>query len=106
MNNLNKEICERAEQMARSGEPISRIAQELKVDYDAIKDYLYSRRAYAWIGAKRIITIRLKSLINENDKAKRKVLADEAREMIDYLYYEGTELSKKVLRTKKILDLA
>ncbi len=86
---LSKVQASQAEQMARDGKPISKIRDVLQVDYDTIWAYLNSRGAYSWIGAKSIVTRRLKSLVAESDKAGRQDLADEARHMVDYLYYQG-----------------
>ena len=61
--------------------------------------------ATSWQGAKMIITNRLNSLVKENDQFVREQLKDEAKKWIDYLYYDGKRLSRKVDRARKALEL-
>jgi len=101
---LSKELRNQAEQMARDGKPISKIQETLHVDYDEIWTYLNSIGAYSWIGAKSITTRRLKSLVTETDRSRRQELADEARHMVDYLYYQGLRQGKMLDKVKKALE--
>ncbi len=100
---LSKELLDRAEQMARDGKPISKIQETLHADYDEIWAYLNSIGAYSWIGAKSIVTRRLKSMVVEPKRARRQELADEARHMVDYLYYQGVEQARILGKVKKAL---
>ena len=97
-------ILDKAEQMARAGKPISKIVESLGVDYDDIWGYLNSIGAYSWIGAKSIITRRLKSLVAENNRPRRQDLAREARHMVNYLYYQGVEQARILDKVKKAVE--
>ena len=101
---IPQNILDKAEQMARAAKPISRIVDSLGVDYDEIWIYLNSIGAYSWIGAKSIITRRLKSLVAENSRARRQDLADEAHHMVDYLYYQGVRQARVLDKVKKALE--
>jgi len=101
---LSQELFDRAEQMARDGKAITKIQETLHVDYDEIWVYLNSIGAYSWIGAKSIITRRLNSLVAETDRARRQELADEAKHMVDYLYYQGVEQASILDKVKKALE--
>ena len=100
---IPQETLDEAEQMARAGKMISKIAYTLEVNYNEIKDYLYSIGVYSWLGAKGIITRRLKSLVVENNRARRQELANEANEMVDYLYYQGITQAKTLDKVKKAI---
>lgn len=101
---IPQELLDRAEQMARDGKPISKIQETLHADYNEIWAYLNSIGAYSWIGAKRIITLRLRSLVAETDRARRQELADEARHMVDYLYYQGVKQARILDKVKRALE--
>ena len=101
---ISQEKLDQAEQMARAAKPISKIQEILREDYDELWDYLSSIEAYSWVGAKRITTRRLKSLVTETDRKKRQELADEARYYVDYLYYQGVEQAKIIDKVKRALE--
>jgi len=101
---ISQELLDQAEQLARAGKPISKIQEVLQVDYDEIWAYLNSIGAYSWIGAKSIITRRLKSLVADTDRARRQDLVHEAQHMVDYLYYQGVEQASVLDKVKKALE--
>ena len=101
---IAQELLDQAEEMARAAKPISKIRETLHVDYDEIWGYLNSIGAYSWIGAKRIVSRRLKSLVAETDRARRQELADEAGHMVDYLYYQGVKQARVPEKVKKALE--
>ena len=90
--------------MARNGKTVAQIERDLGVDYWAIWDHIRSVGAYSWQGAKWIITRRLNSLVRENGKTQRKELAEETKEMVDYLYYQGRRLGRTLDRVKKTVE--
>ena len=101
---IPQRLLDKAEQMARQGKPITKIQEKLNVEnYDEIWAYLNSIGAYSWIGAKSIVTRRLKSLVVEPKRARRQELADEARHMVDYLYYQGVDQARILGKVKKAL---
>jgi len=101
---IPQRLLDKAEQMARQGKPITKIQEKLNVEnYDELWDYLNSIGAYSWIGAKSIVTRRLKSLVVEPKRARRQELADEARHMVDYLYYQGVDQARILGKVKKAL---
>jgi hypothetical protein len=101
---LSKVQASQAGQMARDGKPITKIRDVLQLDYDIIWAYLNSVGAYSWIGAKSIVTRRLKSLVSESDRTRRQDLADDASHMVDYLYYQGVRQGKTLEKVKKALE--
>ncbi len=101
---MPQELLDQAEQMARDGKPITKIQEILGGNYDEIWTHLNSVGAYSWIGAKSIITRRLKSLVVESDRARRQELANEAKHMVDYLYYQGVEQAGILGKVKKALQ--
>ncbi len=101
---IPKRLLNKAEQMARQGRPITQIQEKLNVEnYDELWDYLNSVEAYSWRGAKTIITRRLRSLVFATRRERRQELAEEARHMVDYLYYQGVEQSRILAKVKKAL---
>lgn len=101
---LDEEQANSAEEMARSGRTISEIQRALKTSYEDIWTYLTSIGAYSWLGSKRIITRRLRDMVRSPDQSRRQTLADEANEMIDYLYYEGRQQGALLNKIRKVLD--
>jgi len=101
---IPQRLLDKAEQMARQGRPITKIQEKLNVgNYDELWDYLNSIGAYSWRGAKSIITRRLRSLVFATRRDRRQELADEARHMVDYLYYQGVEQARILSKVKKAL---
>lgn len=100
MNEDQKTI---AEQMAREGKTIARISKELGVSWDEVSAHVRSVHALSWQGAKMSITNRLNKLKREKKQSTREQLVDEAAKCVDYLYYEGKNLSKKVDRARNAL---
>ena len=90
--------------MARNGKTVAQIERDLGVDYWDIWEHIRSVGAYSWQGAKWIITRRLNSLVRENSKTRRKKLAEEANEMVEYLYYQGRRLGRMVDRVKRVVE--
>ena len=100
---MTRQQQQQAEQMARNGKTIADIHTALGVDYWEVWEHVTSVRAYSWQGAKSIITRRLNSLVRANNSQRRRDLAKEAREYVDYLYYEGKRLGGALERVRKAL---
>ena len=94
----------RAEEMARRGRMISTIARELRVDYGDVWTFLSSVDAYSWLGAKRIVTNRLNAMVKSSRSSTRQELADQAYDMVEYLYYAAKTLGDQVHKIKEVLD--
>ena len=97
---------ERVEQMVGQGKTIVQICEEMDLEWKEVAQFLYSVDKTSWLGAKKVITNRLKSLIKENEESTRKDLAKEAAKWIDYLYYDGKRLSHQVEQARKAMDSA
>ena len=91
---------EQALQMAREGKTVAAISRELGVDYWTV----WSHVPYSWMGAKKIITGRLKRLIRENNQATRKQLVKEADAFINRIYDDAKRLGRRIDRARKALD--
>jgi len=93
-----------AAEMARNGKTIAQIQRTLGVDYWDAWDHVRSVGAYSWQGAKWISTRRLNTLVRERNPARRRALADEVYEMIEYMYYQGLRLGRTVDRVKRAIE--
>lgn len=100
---MNEDQRAIAEQMAREGKTIARISKELGVSWGEVSAHVRSVHALSWQGAKMSITNRLNRLKRERNRSTREQLVDEAAKCVDYLYYEGKNLSKKVDRARNAL---
>ena len=95
---------EKIELMAKNGKTIVQICRELDLEWRDVQKFLHSVDLKSWNGAKKVITLRLNRLVNENDPSKREKLAEEADIWIDYLYENGKSLRDKVERARKAMD--
>ncbi len=98
---------DRAVQMARNGDTISRIHRELKVDWYEVWTHVKSAEETEWTtwrGAKWIVTNRLNRLVKKQDQDKRQKLRDEANECVNYLNDAAKRLRAKVRRARRTLD--
>ena len=97
---------DQVERMIREGSTIVQVCDELGLEWTDVAKYLRSVDMRSWLGAKRVITNCLKSLVEENDPEEREILADEADKWVDYLYYDGKRLGKQVGRARRSIDNA
>ena len=98
---------DRAVQMTRSGRTLTSISRELEVEW--LEVFRYVREVQGtdwstWVGAKRIITRRLKSMAASNDPEKREHLRVEVADAVDYLHTEAKRLRDKIDRARKSLE--
>ena len=91
-------------QMVGEGRTIVQICENLDLEWKDVAQYLYSVDKTSWLGAKRIISKRLKSLEKQNDASARIKLAEEADKWVDYLYYSAKRLGDKVEKTRRYAD--
>ncbi len=85
--------------MARGGMTITKISEELGINWNEVRSYTPS-----WLGAKKKITHRLNKLISEPDEAKREMLKREADNYADFLYDAAKHLRGQVDGARKALD--
>lgn len=97
---------EQIEKMVQEGKTIVEVCDELGLEWRGVADYLHSVDKRSWLGAKKVITLRLKSLVKESDPKKREDLAAEADKWVDYLYYDGKRLGQQVDRARRSIDNA
>lgn len=98
---------DRAVQMARNGDTISRIHRELKVDWYEVWEHIRNVEGTEWTtwrGAKWIVTNRLNRLVKEQDQTKRQELRNEANECVNYLNEALRRMRSKVNRARRTLD--
>ena len=103
---MDDHTIEQVEQMIREGKTIVEVCDTLNLEWRDVSEYLHSVDKRSWVGAKKLITNRLKSLVKENDPEKRENLAAEADKWIDYLYYDGKRLGQQVDRARRSIDSA
>ena len=101
---MTRQQQQQAEQMARNGTTIADIHAALGVDYWDVWEHVTSVRAYSWQGAKSIVTRRLNSLVKVSNSQKRRDLAKEAAEYVDYLYYEGKRPADTLKRVRRAVS--
>ena len=101
---MNRQQQKQAEQMALDGTTIADIHTALGIDYWEVWEHVTSVRAYSWQGAKSIVTRRLNSLGRAGDSKKRRALAKEAGEYVDYLYCEGKRLANTLKRVRRAVN--
>ena len=97
---------DKIEQMVAQGKTIVQICSELDLEWKDVRNYLHSVDKKSWLGAKKVITNRLKKLKTATDESEREQLVEEAAKWIDYLYYDGKDLGTQVDRARKALDNA
>ncbi len=97
---------EQIEKMVGDGKTIVQICRELDLEWREVSNYLHSVDKKSWRGAKTVITNRLKRLTTEKDDKVRQSLVDDAAKWIDYLYSDGTRLSRQVEKARKAMDNA
>jgi hypothetical protein len=96
---------ERAKQMAGEGRTIAQISKELEVDWRLVRNLVGTwDQKRSWRGTKQVISLRLNSLIKEQDPSKREQMVSDVKECVDYLYYQGMHLGSKVERARKTLN--
>ena len=85
--------------MAREGKSITKISENLGVEYWEVWEYVRGTQRTkwsGWLGAKRYITKRLDQIAASNDLDDRNRLKGELADAINYLYYAGKKLGKKI----------
>ncbi len=90
----------RAQRMANEGRNAMEISQELDIDYWEVWNLV----PQTWQGTKSMITRRINRLVSATDPAIRQELSKEVKAYINYLYYGGKRLGRKVDRARKVLD--
>ena len=103
---MDDHTIEQVERMIREGKTIVEVCDTLNLEWRDVSKYLHSVDKRGWIGAKKVITNRLKSLVKENDPEKREKLAAEADKWVDYLYYDGKRLGQQVDRARRSIESA
>ena len=71
---MDDHTIEQVERMIREGKTIVEVCDTLNLEWRDVSKYLHSVDKRGWIGAKKVITNRLKSLVKENDPEKREKL--------------------------------
>ena len=98
----------RIEKMAREGRSFGDIVYALTKSYDRyaeVQQHCWSSGCLNWQGAKKMISLRLKRLPQKRmSKDERKRLIQEIQEYVDYLYYCGRDLQKKVRAARRALS--
>jgi hypothetical protein len=100
---LSDEVKEKFSQMARDGNSITDIAEKFKQPYAVVQTCLWQSGTLPWLGAKIIITRRLRSLSTARRQGDRDRLVSEIDEQVDYLYYAARQLAAQMERVKKLL---
>ena len=93
-------------QMIQEGKTIVQVCDALNLEWRDVADYLEAVDKTSWLGAKRVITNRLKWLAKESDPQKREIWAAEADKWVDYLYYDGKRLGKRVDKVRRAINNA
>ncbi len=89
----------KAGQMAKQGKSITKISEELDVDWLLVHEYIRGKQGTAWSswqGAKTYITYRLRKLAASDRSDERESLREEVADAVNYLYYAGRKLGKKL----------
>lgn len=95
----NKPWKLKALQMVKQGKSITRISEELERDWLEIHQYVRDRQSTkwsGWVGAKKFITHRLGKMATSEDLAERESLREDVADAVNYLYYAGKKLSKRM----------
>ena len=80
-----------------------KVSEELGLEWGEVSSFLQSEDVRGFRGSKTRITNRLNRLKNENDPAKREQLVDEAKALINYIYYSGKDMGRAIDRARKAL---
>ena len=86
---IDRQTEEKIQQMVRESKTIVDICEELGLEWRDVRKYLHSVDMRSWHGAKQVISLRLNSLVEENDEAARKTLMEDADKWVDYLHENG-----------------
>ena len=92
-------LKKKAREMAREGKTITTISKELGVSWTEARGYTLS-----WLSAKTRTTRLLERLVAEDDQSKRKELAKEADNYVDFLYDAAKGLRSQVDSARKALN--
>ena len=89
---------------ASNGETITSMSKRLGVDYEVVQTLLWDAGTLPWQGAKRIISLRLRSLKTATRRPDRERLVEELGEQINYLYYAAKNLKKQLDNVKASIE--
>lgn len=99
-SNARRKIRER---IAR-GQSISRICEDLGLEYAVVAGFCWREGILPWQGAKKYITLRLNRLKQATRQPDREQLAREIQEQVDYIYYAARQLTIQKEKAKKSLE--
>lgn len=100
VDNLEKSKQDELIDAASNGETITSMSKRLGVDYDVVQTLLWDAGTLPWQGAKRIISLRLRSLRTATRGPDRERLVEELGEQVNYLYYAAKNLKKQLDNVK------
>ncbi|MCU5786054.1 hypothetical protein B27N_01057 [Alcanivorax marinus] len=98
---IKKYELDKMNEALRNGSTIAKIAQKYK-QYDYWEIYWEVSDA-SILGKKRTITNRIKKLVSTRKKEDRELLAEEAQELLNELYEQLKDNSRKLVDVDRIL---
>ena len=105
MTELTPNTIEKIEGMIGRGESVTKICEDLGLEYSVIATYCFENGILSWLGAKRYITNRLNKLKHARRQDDRESLVQEIKEQIDYIYYTARDLAQQKEKVKKSLGI-
>ena len=82
--------------MIKRGHTIADVSEEMGLPWGDVADFLDTIDRTSWQGAKMIITNCLNGLVEQNNPATRKELADRADYWVEMIYYDAKRLGSMV----------
>lgn len=95
------ELSEKVKKLVSEGKTFTAISKELGISWNEARSYTPNS---SWQGVKARTTHRLNQLAREADPTKRKKLAQEADQYVDFLYDAAKHLRTQVDSARKALD--
>lgn len=99
---VKKDDLKKMEVLLKSGARISEIVVQYP-QYDYWQVY-WELSDFSFMGKKRMITNRIKKLVEEHSRKERECLAQEAQTLLDELYDSLKENSGKLVKINQILQ--
>ena len=99
---ISKEQLEEMNDLLAKGKTVADLAKKYS-EYDYWEIY-WQVNDYSFLGKKRTISNRLKSLVTTKTQAERQEIAAEAKELLDELYKQLKSNSAKLIEINRVLQ--
>ena len=103
----SEEVWQKAVDLVRLGKEVSKVSQEMKLEYGELADRVRQSQNTewtSWLGARLAATNRLDLIIAEPEEEKRKALAGQIHQIIDHFYYLGKQHGQRIINARDVLQ--